>query len=181
MVTRFVLAAIVLALCLPIAQADDRSRRAKVALALSATPAATATVAPMPREKQQRKMLNSYGDGYALAKRDRLPLVVYVGYDGPAVEGAVTARVESFSGVEAPAVLVVYPDATGLRIDHTLSGNTATPDAIRAAVLVAAKKIDAKGPDSPPLPAAPKPLDWQIRTGIVAYPTATPVCLPGQA
>ena len=139
---------------------QDRARKAKVALALAA-PAKPEPVASAPAPRPAGKL--PYGDGYRRATVEQKPLVVFVGCDLPRPEGAVAAKAEGpFAGVTGPAVVVGYPVGDRLFVDATISGPAVTPANVQKAVDAAARKIEAQ-PAPKAMPAAPKPLDWQIR------------------
>lgn len=131
---------------------EDRARKARAALALAGAPPKTA-VAPAPHPK-----VTGYPEGYAKATSDLQPLVVYVGVPVTPVRGAVVVRIDSFAGVDAPAVVVGYPVADRLFISATLKGD-ATPKEVQAAADAAGRKIDAPSAKDTP---APKPLDWSV-------------------
>lgn len=150
---------------------DDRTRRARVALALAAGPggAEAVTLAPPPRPAAARP--KDYASGYREATRDGKPLVVYVGTAKSAeVPGAVVAKVDApeFAGAKGPAVVVGYPSGGRVLVDAVLPA-PADPAELEKVVKTAGKKIENISPAK--LPAAPKPLDWQIRG-----PSAAPAC-----
>lgn len=137
----------------------DRGRKVRVALALSAGGGgAAAATAPAPRAAAGRL---AYPEGYAKATLDQAPLVVFVGCDGHRVEGAVVARADALGDVRGPAVVVGFPRGDRVFVDATLP---CPVDAgkLDAAVRAAARKIEGT-PPAKPMPAAPVPLDWQIR------------------
>lgn len=144
---------------------DDRARKAKVALALAGvTPTPAAAPAPRPAGKL------SYPEGYQKAATEQQPLVVFVGCDGPRPAGAIISKADGpFAGVTGPAVVVGYPVGQRLYIDATIPC-PADETMIQKAVEAARRKIDAT-PPAKVMPAAPKPLDWQIRG-----PAAGPAC-----
>ena len=139
---------------------DDRARKAKVALALAGADRPTvAAAAPAPRPAAKIP----YADGYRVATAEQKPLVVFVGCDLPKPQGAVSAKADGpFAGVTGPAVVVGYPVGDRLYVDATISGPAVTPANVQKAVDAAARKIEAQ-PAPKAMPAAPKPLDWQIR------------------
>lgn len=142
---------------------DDRARKAKVALALAGADRPTvAAAAPAPRPAAKIP----YADGYRRATVEQLPLVVFVGCDGRKPDGAISSKADGpFAGVAGPAVVVGYPRGDRLWIDATLPSPTETD--VQKAVDAARRKIDAV-PQPKAMPAAPKPLDWQIRGPIAS-------------
>jgi hypothetical protein len=154
------LALVVVSLAGPVS-AEDRDRRARAALALAAAPKAppaAVAVAPLPRVAKPK----GYAQGHQESRDEQKPLVVFVGMDVVPVDGAIVSKTDApeFAGVTAPAVVVGYPVGDRLFVERTLSG-APTPAEVKAAVRDAARKIDSPAKD---MPAAPKPLDWQIRT-----------------
>jgi len=131
----------------------ERERRAKVALALAAKPSAVA-VAPPPRPAAK-----TYPQGYSAATKQQQPLVVYVGCEAQPVPGAVVAKADApFAGVHGPAVVVAFPVGDKLLIDATVPPDAAK---VEMAVKAAQRKIDV--PVLPQrMPAAPKPLSWNL-------------------
>ena len=145
---------------------QDRARKAKVALALAA-PAKPEPVASAPAPRPAGKL--PYGDGYRRATAEQVPLVVFVGCDLPKPAGAISSKADGpFAGVAGPAVVVGYPRGDRLWIDATLPSPTEAD--VQKAVEAARRKIDAV-PQPKAMPAAPKPLDWQIRG-----PATSPAC-----
>ena len=142
----------------------DRDRRAKAALAVAQSlPTAVRTpthVAPTPRPVEPK----TYAVGTKESLLDQSPLIVYVACPGIKIEGAIVCEVAgpSFGPVTGPAVVVGYPSGGRLLIESTLPCPGTVSD-IEAAVKAASKKIDR--PAAKPMPAAPKPLDTQIRGG----------------
>lgn len=157
-----------------VAADDDRGRRVKVALALSAAGRAEpgpVAVAPephpaVPAEMPGRKL--PYGDAYALAVRERKPLVVFVGCSAEVPPGAVGTELDRFAEVPRGKAAVTVPRGGGLVLDATVGCEG--PD-LRAAVKAAAGKVET----APAAPKAPPPLDWQIRAAPAAAPTYSPV------
>lgn len=139
-----------------LASADDidRDRKARAALALAGAKPAAVARAPMPRLAPK-----SYSDGYRVATVDQKPLVVFVGCEAVPVPGAIVAKADSLGDVTGPAVVVGFPAGGKVLIDATLKG-TPKPEDVLAAVKTAAKKIDLT--PARPLPAAPKPLLWDL-------------------
>lgn len=171
--SRFLVTLAVAALLAAPAAADDqadRDRRAKAAIAVARSmPPANGSVAtaPAPHKAPEPKDYNTGGNE---AMIDQSPLVVYVGCDGPKIDGAITCfvKADTFGDAVAPAVVVGYPVGKKLVVEKTLPcpgpGDKEGRDAIRRAVENAARKID--GPPAkqmPALPKPPKPLDTQIR------------------
>src|SRR5438309_10191099 len=107
MVTRIILFALAALYLASAAHADDRDGKTRAALvpAESNAPHAVAHVAPAPREVRPK----DYATGYAQAKVEHLPLVVFVGRDPAPVDGAVVAQWNDYPGVSAPAIVVGYP------------------------------------------------------------------------
>lgn len=141
------------------ATADDRDRRAKAALALAAAKSASSPiVAPMPRPA----VPPTYPDAHAKAVENQRPLVVFVSCETVPVEGADVCQTKAttFGDVQGPAIVVCVPQGDRLTVDSKLPCPAKTAD-VNAAVKAAVKKMGAAKPVS--LPAAPKPLDWQIR------------------
>lgn len=143
-------------------QADRaaRDRKAKVALALAGAAKKSAAATPVAVAPAPRPVPKDYATGYKDAVQDARPLVVFVStaQNWP-VEGAECSRAESFPGVKGPAVVVAYPQGSGLMMDATLPGE---PDRAKvdAAVKAARRKIDRAPGEA--APAAPAPLNWQI-------------------
>lgn len=168
MVTRPAIALFTLALLAAPAPADDVKLKARAALALAQAQAESESVraaparpeaAPAPRAAAPRRPKLPYSEGYRLAAAEQVPLVIYVGTDGPAPAGAVAAKAESFGDAPKPAVLVGFPQGNQLYIDATLRGEV-SPEAVQRAVDAAKRKIDTPAKDWGKL--APPPLDYQI-------------------
>ena len=143
-----------------LAKADeksDRDRKIRIALALAEAEASAAKakiaagkpeLAPQPRVVG----LVGYGKGYEQSTEDHVPLVVYVGCDGPKIDGAATVRVESFPDVTGPAVVVAYPAGNRVVTDRVFKGKP-TDAELQKATNDARKKMDTKHmPAGKPLP-----------------------------
>jgi len=119
--------------------AADMERKAKAALALAATERPTpAATAPEPREASPL-----------------VPIVIYSGYDGPAVSGGAVMRDDKFPGAASPGVVVAYPASDRLAVEKKFTGKPEVSE-IEKAVASARAKLGAK-----PMPASVA--DWQIR------------------
>lgn len=145
---------------------SDRERRAKAAVAVAKAlgeQLPSVAIAPAPHKPEPK----NYATGGKEAMLDQSPLVVYVGCDGPKIDGAITCFVsaQTFGDAVAPAVVVGYPLGEKLVIEKTLPcpapGDKAGKAAIDKAVENAARKIDK--PPAKQMPSLPKPLDTQIR------------------
>lgn len=124
-------AALALVPLLPIpsfAQGDeDTQRKVKVALAIAKSKSEAATTAtPAPREVAPV-----------------LPVVVYVGCEGPECRGAIRMEAKEYPGLAAPAVIVKYPVGDRLVTEKQFRG-CPTAAELQKAVNDAAKKADAK-------------------------------------
>lgn len=140
---------------LALAEAESNAKRAAAAAA-NAIPA----VAPAPRVAVAKL---PYSDAYRKASVDQLPLVIYVGTDGPRVDGAIPCKAATFGDAPVPSVLVGFPVGNRLYIDAKLAGDELTAAAVQKAVDVAAKKIEVSAKELPGKVVAPPPLDYQIR------------------
>jgi len=160
---------------------SDRERRAKAAVAVAKAlgeQSPSVAVAPAPHKPEPK----NYATGGKEAMLDQSPLVVYVGCDGPKIDGAITCFVsaQTFGDAVAPAVVVGYPLGEKLVIEKTLPcpapGDKAGKVAIAQAVESAARKIDK--PPAKQMPSLPKPLDTQIKkTGCICGDACA--CRPG--
>lgn len=137
--------------------ADDKSREreraARVALALAVVPPGP-NRAPPPRPAPK-----SYPEGYRAATADQLPLVVFVACQPKSVDGAVVAKVDAFGDVTGPAVVVGFPVGDRVYIDATLKGDPSRTE-VEKAIEAARRKIEL--PPAKKMPAAPKPLSWDL-------------------
>lgn len=131
---------------------DERDRAARVALALAAKPAPTRAPAPRPVPK-------NYRDGYKAATVDQVPLVVFVACQPKQIAGAHVTKVDALGDVTGPAVVVGFPIGERLFIDATLQGDPTQADVTKA-VEAARRKIEV--PPAKRMPAAPKPLSWDL-------------------
>jgi hypothetical protein len=142
---------------------EDRDRAARAALALAgaeARPTAAAVaLAPPPRFATPA----TYAEGHKQAVVTGRPLVVYVSCPSRPVVGADVCETAAttFGDVKGPAVVVCVPQGDRLTVDSSHPCPVGA-ERVKAAVDEAAKKMGAAGPPKP-MPAAPKPLDWQLR------------------
>lgn len=145
---------VLVALCVGPAPADDaRARRAAVALALAGS--VPSAVAPMPH----RPVAKSYGEGHKAATDEQVPLVIFVGCQGHAVDGAVVARAAALGDVRGPAAVVAYPVGKTLYVDRVMVCPV-EQEKLRAAVRAAQQKTAT--PPRVDTPPAPAPLKWDL-------------------
>lgn len=140
--------------------ADDkakRERKAAAALALAASAKTTAAKAPAPHKAGPCE----YADGHARSLLDQKPLVVFVGCEVQACEGAICSTVKghNFGAVQAPAIVIGFPRGQTLYIDSTLACPASAAD-LNKAIRNASKKIDV--PLAKPMPQAPAPATWHV-------------------
>lgn len=148
---------------------EDRDRAARAALALassSARPAATTpALAPAPRYAKPA----TYADGHKRAVIEQRPLVVFVSCPSRPVPGADVCETTAttFGNITGPAVVVCVPQGDRLTVDSSHPCPVGA-EKVKAAVDDAAKKMGSPGPPKS-MPAAPKPLDWQLRDARSGY------------
>ena len=154
--------AVVGGMCVPTTAAAERDRQARAALALAAGAkdaggAARPAVAPAPREAGPTL---TYAEAYAKSLEHQLPLVVWVGTDGPPAGCACTSRVVGLAGFDPPVGVVAYPFAGKLHVEAVLVPEETTPESLKRAVERANRKMS-----DPPVirpPTLPQPLDWFV-------------------
>ncbi len=154
MTSRMLIALAFLCIALTVTADDQqRERKARVALALAGKPTTTA-LAPAPRPASK-----TYPAGYKAATIDQMPLVVFVSCTPLPVDGAIVARADVLGDVTGPAVVVGFPVGQKLFIDTTLKGEPKAED-VKRAVEAAQRKIEL--PPAKAMPAAPRPLNWDL-------------------
>lgn len=121
---------LVLSLLATTVRAEDKAaleRKVRAALALAGAKQPDATAVPAPREIGEQ-----------------LPVVIYVGCEGPECRGAFKLQAKDYPGVAAPAVVVQYPVGDRMNTEATFKGCPTKAELQKAVDGAARKTADQK-------------------------------------